>query len=98
MAQVSTDVLGVAIVAVGGVVFCVIVILVVAVHPFNPMTVAVYVPGIVTFKRAFEPTFVVPLDQTYEAPPVAVTPMLVVVHVKTVEFGAVIAADGVRIS
>ena len=39
--QVSTVELGTEIVAVGGVTFCVITIFVVAVHPFDPVTVAV---------------------------------------------------------
>jgi hypothetical protein len=49
--------------AVGGALFCVIVKDEVAVQPFDPVTVTVYVPGSVTDKVAVFPTFVVPLDQ-----------------------------------
>jgi len=35
----------------------------VAVHPMDEVTVTVYVPGVVTFKVAFVPTTIRPLDQ-----------------------------------
>jgi hypothetical protein len=66
----------------------------VAVHPFEPVTVTVYVPGRLTFNMALDPTFVVPFDQTYEAPPVAVKAILVVPHVRMVVVGGVMAAVG----
>jgi hypothetical protein len=46
----------------GGVLFCVIVMLAVEEQPFAPVTVTVYVPGIVTLNVALFPTLVVPFD------------------------------------
>jgi hypothetical protein len=78
----------------GTTVFCVIVVEEVAVHPFVPVTVTVYVPGVVTASVAFVPTIVVPFDHEYVPPPVAVSVILVVEQVNTVVDGAVIAAAG----
>ena len=47
--------------AVGGVVFCVIIVFAVAVQPFVPVTVTVYVPGEEIVKLEFVPTTLVPL-------------------------------------
>ena len=66
----------------------------VAVHPFVPVTVTVYVPGAVTTSVALVPTIVVPLDHEYVPPPVAVRVILVVVQFNTVVGGVVIAAAG----
>ena len=63
-------------------------------HPFKEVTVTVYVPGEVTFSKAFVPTTVVPFDQEYVPPPVAVKLILVVVHVRILVLGVVIAAVG----
>jgi hypothetical protein len=54
----------------------------------------VYAPGLVTTSVAFVPTTVVPLDQEYVPPPVAVKVMDGVAHVKIVVVGAVMAALG----
>jgi hypothetical protein len=43
----------------------------VAVQPFAPVTVTVYVPGKVILKFAFVPITVVPLLHEYDTPPVA---------------------------
>ena len=45
----------------GAVVFCVIVTALVAVHPFAPVTVTVYVPGVVTDNPADALTTELPL-------------------------------------
>jgi hypothetical protein len=66
----------------------------VAVHPFVPVTVTVYVPGVVTTSAALVPTTVVPLDHEYVPPPVAVSVILVVVQFNTVVDRVVIAAAG----
>jgi hypothetical protein len=66
----------------------------VAVHPFELVTVTVYVPGVVTDNVALVPTTVVPLDHEYVPPPVAVNVIAVVVQVNTVVVGVVIAAAG----
>jgi hypothetical protein len=92
--QVSTVVAGAVIAAVGAVMFCVIVIDSVSVHPFAEVTVTVYVPAAVTFKVAELPTVVDPLLHEYVPPPVAVKLIDVVVHVSAVVAGAVIAAVG----
>ena len=78
----------------GAVLFCVIVCVAVAVHPFVAVTVTVYVPEVVTFNVAFVPSTAVPLDQEYVPPPVDVKEILVVEHVSILVFGAVICADG----
>jgi hypothetical protein len=88
--HVRTVVVGVVIAATGAVLFCVIVIDSVSVHPFVAVTVTVYVPAELTLVAAV----VAPLLQEYVPPPVAVKPIPVVVHVKTVVVGAVIAATG----
>jgi hypothetical protein len=62
LVQVSTLVVGAVIEAFGTVMFCVITCDAVAVQPIEDVTVTVYVPGAVTFKVAFVPTTVVPLD------------------------------------
>ena len=62
----------------------------VSVHPFAAVTVTVYVPAELTLVAAV----VAPLLQEYVPPPVAVKLILVVVHVRTVVVGAVIAATG----
>ena len=62
----------------------------VSVQPFAEVTVTVYVPAEVTLVAAV----VAPLLQEYVPPPVAVKPILVVVHERTVVVGAVIAATG----
>jgi hypothetical protein len=61
--HVNSVVVGAVILATGGALFCVMVIDEVAVHPFDPVTVTVYVPGNVTDRLALEPTEVVPFDQ-----------------------------------
>ena len=61
--QVRMVVEGVFIPTVGGVLFCVIVCAAVATQPFVPVTVTVYVPGVVTANVALVPTTVVPFDQ-----------------------------------
>jgi hypothetical protein len=66
--------------AVGAAVFPVITMLFVAVQPFVPVTVTVYVPAVVTFIVAV----VAPLLHKYDAPPVAVTLIEVVVQVSSV--------------
>ena len=38
---------------------------VVSLHPFAPVTVRVYVPGVVIFNSAIELTVVIPSDQLY---------------------------------
>ena len=48
--------------AVGAVIFWVTVMLAVEVHPFDPVTVTVYVPGVEMLNAAFVPTTVVPSD------------------------------------
>jgi hypothetical protein len=78
----------------GAVLFCVIVCVAVAVHPFVAVTVTVYVPEVVTFNVAFVPSTAVPLDQEYVPPPVAVNEIVGVVQFTTVVLGAVIAAVG----
>ena len=77
--QVNTAGFGTLVMAAGGgVIFCVIVVALVLVQPFvAEVTVTVYVPGVVTVKFAEVPTMVVPLDQEYVPPPVAVREMLV---------------------
>ncbi len=82
--------------AVGAVISCVIVMLEVAVQPFDPVTVTVYVPGAVIDAAALLPN---PPDQLYPWPPVAVTLIEVNVQVNTVEPELlVIPADGAVIS
>jgi hypothetical protein len=88
--HVRTVVVGVVIAATGAVIFCVIVIDSVSVHPFADVTVTVYVPAELTLVAAV----VAPLLQEYVPPPVAVKLIPVVVHVRTVVIGAVIAATG----
>jgi hypothetical protein len=84
--------------AVGAVMFCVIVAAAVVLHPFAPVTVTVYVPGLVTFKVAADPRMVVPFDQEYVPPPVAVKAMEVRLHVSSLAFGALeMAAIGAAI-
>ena len=48
--------------AVGGVALCVMITALVAVHPFVPVTVTVYVAGAVTDKVALVPKTEVPFD------------------------------------
>jgi hypothetical protein len=48
--------------AVGAVIFCVMTTEEVVAHPFAPVTVTVYVPGLVTFNVADVQRMVVPLD------------------------------------
>ena len=55
-----------------------------ALHPFAPVTVTVYVPGVVIFRSAIELTVVIPSDQPYVTPPVAVRLMLVSSQVSSV--------------
>jgi hypothetical protein len=63
VAQVSTIVAVLLVIpAVGAVVFCVIVIALVAVHPLLLVTVTVYVAGLVTDNAALVPTTVDPFD------------------------------------
>ncbi len=62
----------------------------VSVQPFEEVTVTVYVPAEVTLVAAV----IAPLLQEYVPPPVAVKPILVAVHVRTVVVGVVIAATG----
>jgi hypothetical protein len=88
--HVRTVVAGAVIAATGAVLFCVIVIDSVSVQPFAEVTVTVYVPAEVTLVAAV----VAPLLQEYVPPPAAVKVMEVVVHVRTVVVGAVIAATG----
>ena len=57
---------------------------VVSLHPFAPVTVTVYVPGMVIFRSAVELTVVIPSDQLYVTPPVAVRLMLVKAQVSSV--------------
>lgn len=84
--------------AVGAVMFCVIVAAAVVLHPFAPVTVTVYVPGLVTFKVAAEPRMVVPLDQEYVPPPEAVKAMEVRLQLSSLAFGALeMAAIGAAI-
>jgi hypothetical protein len=92
--HVNKVVVGALMPAVGTVVFCVMVCDAVAVQPFAPVTVTVYVPGVVTASVAFVPTTVVPFDQEYVPPPVAVKLMDVVVQVRTDVVKAEIAAAG----
>ena len=92
--HVKTDVFKGDILIIGLVIFCVKICEAVAVHPFAPVTVTVYVPGVVTDKVALVPTTAVPLDQEYVPPPVAVKEIEVVAQVKTLVVGAVIAAVG----
>ena len=66
----------------GAVISCVTVMLEVAVQPFDPVTVTVYVPGAVMEADALFPN---PPSQLYAWPPVAVTLIEVNAHVKTVE-------------
>jgi hypothetical protein len=70
------------ILAVGVVIFCVIVVLAVDVQPLELDTVTVYVPGAVILADADEPKL---LLHEYEPPPVAVTLIAVFVHVNKVE-------------
>jgi hypothetical protein len=56
-----------------------VVILAVDVHPFEPVTVTVYVPALIIVAFALLPN---PPVHAYEAPPVAVTLIDVLVHVK----------------
>lgn len=49
--------------AVGEIIFCVIVVVAVVLHPLEPVTVTVYVPGLVTFNVEDVPRMVAPLDQ-----------------------------------
>ena len=49
------------ILALGGVILCVTLVVAVAVHPFEPVTVTVYVPGEVIVAVAFAPK---PFDHT----------------------------------
>jgi len=57
---------------------------VVSLHPFAPVTVTVYVPGVVTFRSAIELTVVIPSDQLYVTPPAAERLMLVSSQVSSV--------------
>jgi hypothetical protein len=61
--QVKIVEVGTLIPAVGAIEFCVIVDAAVAVQPLVPVTVTVYVPGVVTTSVALVPTIVVPFDQ-----------------------------------
>jgi hypothetical protein len=70
------------ILAVGGVVLCVTIVVAVAVQPFEPVTVTVYVPGEVIVAVALVPK---PFDQRYVPPPLAVLVTLVVVQLKLSE-------------
>jgi hypothetical protein len=97
VAHVNTVVVGALIVAVGTPVLCVMICAAVALHPLAPVTVTVYVPGVVTESVAFVPTTAVPFDHEYVPPPVAVSEIEVFAHVNTEVFGAVIAATGVVI-
>src|SRR5574344_2126398 len=68
--------------AVGGVIFCVIVIASVSVQPLAAVTVTVYVPGALKLFAAV--AGVAPPDHEYVPPPVAVTEIAVVVQVSIV--------------
>ena len=70
--------------AVGTELSLVIGMLAVAVQLLPSVTVTVYVPGAIITSSALEPTTVVPLLQEYDAPPVAVTVIDVVVQVNWV--------------
>jgi hypothetical protein len=85
---------GAVIAAFGTLMFCVITCEILAVHPFEPVMVHVYVAGVLTEIVAVVPTTVVPFDQEYVPPPVAVRLMLVVVHVRILVLGGVIATTG----
>jgi hypothetical protein len=80
--------------AFGALIFCVMVLIAVEVHPLAPVTVTVYVPGVFTDTEALVPMIAVPFDQEYEVPPVAVKVILVTVHVKILVAGGIIAASG----
>jgi hypothetical protein len=56
-------------------------------HPLAPVTVTVYVPGVVTFKVAEVPRMVDPLDHEYVPPPEAVKARVVRVQVSSLELG-----------
>ena len=66
----------------------------VAVHPFAAVTVTVYVPGAEMESVALVPTLFEPFDQVYETPPVAVIGIEVVVQLRSVVAGILIAAIG----
>ena len=68
-----------------------------AVQPFVPVTVTVYVPAAVTVNAALFPTFVVPFDHEYVPPPVAVNCTEVVVQVITVLEGKVMETTGAAV-
>lgn len=57
--------------AVGAVVFWVMMICSVSIHPFEPVTVAVYVPGVDTFILLFIVMVLVPFDHEELTPPEA---------------------------
>jgi hypothetical protein len=92
--HVNTVVSGGLIATMGRLIFCVMLCEAVATHPLAEVTVAVYVPGVVTFTVAEVPTTADPFVHEYDPPPVAVNVMDGVAHVKTVVVGAVMAAIG----
>ena len=59
-----------------------------------PVTVTVYVPGVLTDIDELVPTIAVPLDQEKDVPVGAVKVILVTVHVKTLVVGGVMVATG----
>ena len=81
------------ILAVGVTIFCVTLVVAVAVHPLAPVIVTVYVPGEVMVAIALVPKL---FDHRYVPPPLAVLVTLVVAHVRLVD--PMILAVGVTIS
>jgi hypothetical protein len=79
------------ILAVGGVMLCVTLVVAVAVQPFEPVTVTVYVPGEVMVAVAFVPK---PFDHKYVPPPLAVLVTLVVEQLK-LSVPVILAVGGV---
>ena len=77
-------------VAVGAAISCVMMLFAVAVQPFAPVTVTVYVPGELTASVAAVPTTVVPFDQLYAVPPVAVKLIVVFVQLSILTFGELV--------
>ena len=69
---------------------------VVSLHPFAPVTVTVYVPGVVIFRSAIELTVVIPSDQLYVTPPVAERLMLVSSQVSSVA-PVLLVIPGIRV-
>ena len=85
--------------ATGGVIFCEITITSVSMHPFKPVTVSVYVPGVVMVVVLVVETVVELLDQVYVLPPLPLSVMDGVLQVSTCVFGLVkITAVGFEIS